>query len=374
MRLALLTPEWYEDEGGGIATYCRTFAAQAASQGHDVTVLAATEHEHVSEHFGSGIELVPIITQRGISILDRATVFRDTWRSLGRHFDAIEAAEFGGVAALIASEAPVITRLHTPLALLLERNGGSPIYGDDAQRCALEAFQVRESVLVTSPTNWLEREAKRLWNVAARVIPNPVTRSSIPPPPRAAAQPLRVLYLGRIEHRKGVLTLAEATRPLIEMAQIELTLVGGDTKWLGSSMRGRVEHSLAPHSARMLEPRHGEALVTLIDEADLIVLPSLFENFAYACVESMGRAKCVIGTGGSGFDEIIEHEHTGILVPPNNALGLRDAIAACADGAHDLAGIGWAAWSSLSRFDAATIVHGLSNVYLDATRSCVLES
>src|SRR5713226_9120525 len=121
MHVALLTPEWYEGEGGGIATYCRIFATHAESLGHEVTVLAATEHEHVRERVATRIEVIPIIAKRKASVLERASAFRDAWRSIANDVDAIEAAEFGAVAALITDEAAVTTRLHTPLALLLER-------------------------------------------------------------------------------------------------------------------------------------------------------------------------------------------------------------------------------------------------------------
>jgi glycosyltransferase involved in cell wall biosynthesis len=369
MHLALLTPEWYEGEGAGIATYCRIFATHAESLGHEVTVLAATEREHVRERVATRIEVLPVIAKHKASVLERASAFRDAWRSIAKGVDAVEAAEFGAVAALITDEAPVTTRLHTPLALLLERNGGWPIYRDDSERCELEARQVRASRLVTSPTTWLASEAERLWQVDARVIPNPVERPSEPPRIRARSHPLRVLYFGRLEHRKGVLTLAEAARPLLGSGTIALTLIGNDTQFRGESIRERVERTLAPHRARILLPRQGAALVSLIDESDLIVLPSLFENFAYACVEAMSRAKCVIATSGSGFNEIIDDGRTGVLVPPGAAAPLHDAIKAAAMDARDLDGIGRAAWSSLSRFDPKTIVNKLSKAYAEAMQN-----
>ena len=374
MRLALLTPEWYPREGGGIATYCRIFAAEAAALGHDVTVLAATQQDHQRQR-----DVIPVTLPKGASARETATAFRLAWLALGREVDAIEAAEFGGVAAFLAGEVPVITRLHTPLALLLERNGGSPIYPDDRERCELEARQVRASALVTSPTAWLAREAKRLWNVDAQVIPNPcgpdipVWPETLGRPDRNVwpTHPLRVLYFGRLEHRKGVLTLAEAARPLIERGEIELTLAGDDTKWLGYSVRGRIVQALAPSEARILPPQYGDDLTRLIDEADLVLLPSLFENFAYTCIEAMSRAKCVIATTGSGFDEIIEHGKTGFLVPPYDAAALRDAIAAFPAAP---ASIGRAARASLKRFEAAKIVPRLLAAYTESAQMRVLDS
>src|SRR4029079_12486822 len=107
------------------------------------------------------------------------------------------------------------------------------------------------------------------------------------------------------------------------------------------------------------------------DEADLVVLPSLFENFAYTCIEAMSRAKCVIATTGSGFEEIIEHGKTGFLVPPYDAAALRDAIAAFPSAP---ASIGRAAWASLDRFEAAKIVPQLLAAYAESAQMRVLDS
>lgn len=372
MRLALLTPEWYPREGGGIATYCRILAAEAVALGHHVTVLGATRQDHQRQRISS-LDVIPVPLPNGASARETATAFRLAWRALGREADAIEAAELGGVAAFLAGDVPVVTRLHTPLTLLLERNGGSPIYPDDRERCELEARQVRASALVTSPTAWLAREAKRLWNVDAQVIPNPIQRCGrdIPARPDKNGRPTRVLYFGRLEHRKGVLTLAEAARPLIERGEIELTLAGEDTKWLGYSVRSRIVRALAPYEARILPPHYGNELTQLIDDADLVVLPSLFESFSYSCIDAMSRAKCVIATSGSGFDEIIDDGRTGFLVPPYDAAALRDAIAAFPAAP---ASIGRAAWASLDRFDAAKIVPKLLTAYAESAQMRVLDS
>lgn len=132
--------------------------SHAVRLGHEVTVLAATRllgcHP---ERLGARMRFVPVAVD-GLGALATAERFRDTWRGLldqGCRPDCAEAAEFGGVAGLLAgvpSSPPLITRLHTPIALLLERNQGEPIYRDDADRCRLEQQQVRGSALLTSPS------------------------------------------------------------------------------------------------------------------------------------------------------------------------------------------------------------------------------
>lgn len=223
VHLALVTPEWYRDEPvGGIATYCRILAMHAIRLGYRVTVLAATNAAAKrAESAVASLRVVPIDVG-GAGAVAVAERFARTWRELlarGNRPDVVEAAEYCGIAALLGTVAgapPLVTRLHTPLALLLERHCGGHIYPDDHDRCALEREQVRASQRVTSPTRWLAGEATRLWALSDMpvVVPNPAEVR----PLRRTKQPARtsrlakVLFAGRIEHRKGVFVLAQALR------------------------------------------------------------------------------------------------------------------------------------------------------------------
>jgi len=370
-----MTPEWYPDEvQGGIATYARSLALEAGRLDHDVVVLTATSRSTRDvERPLSSVTVVPVV-QVEAGARPRARAFCDTWQRLaqqGLTVDAVEAAEFGGVAALVARTPrfPVLTtRLHTPLALLLERNGGGRIYRDDDEQCDLEQTQVEASGLVTSPTRWLAKEAVRLWGLTEEpmVIANPIRYEGTPSQHSAIGRPLRVLYFGRLEHRKGVLVLAEAVAPLLSRGLVQITFVGSDTKWHGQSARASMLRHLAeaPEATyRFLPALVGAGLDELLQSSDLVVLPSLYENFSYACLESMAQGKAVLATTGSGFAEILEHGRTGILVEPGNVQALRTAIAGCASGAWDIASIANAGRMSLRRFHAERIVPRLCEAY-----------
>jgi phosphatidylinositol alpha 1,6-mannosyltransferase len=62
------------------------------------------------------------------------------------------------------------------------------------------------------------------------------------------------------------------------------------------------------------------------------VLPSLWESLANAALEALDMGKPVVATLGSGFEEVIEHGRSGLLVRPGDVDGLRTAMAElCAD-------------------------------------------
>jgi glycosyltransferase involved in cell wall biosynthesis len=67
-------------------------------------------------------------------------------------------------------------------------------------------------------------------------------------------------------------------------------------------------------------------LFPLIQSADLVVLPSIYEGFGIVLCECMLLSKPVVATQGGGFEEIIEVNKSGVLVPPGDSLALAFAI------------------------------------------------
>lgn len=64
----------------------------------------------------------------------------------------------------------------------------------------------------------------------------------------------------------------------------------------------------------------------LIEAMELIVHPSLSEPFGNVYVESMALERTVITTSDSAAPEIIDHEETGIIVPPRDPGAITTAI------------------------------------------------
>ncbi|HXQ33905.1 MAG TPA: glycosyltransferase, partial [Anaerolineales bacterium] len=60
--------------------------------------------------------------------------------------------------------------------------------------------------------------------------------------------------------------------------------------------------------------------------ARLITLPSLIDNLPNAGLESMGLGKVVIGTTGTGFEELITDGVSGFLVPRDNPQALAEKM------------------------------------------------
>ncbi|MFK0044304.1 glycosyltransferase [Streptomyces sp. NPDC090741] len=111
-------PRLARNAPGGIATYSRLLAGQAARLGHDVTVFVITggPAQARTPPFTGGIRVVEV-PYPGPSPWACAEAFRDAVRrhhGRGHQLDRIEAADFLGRAGLLDRTVPLTTRLHVP--------------------------------------------------------------------------------------------------------------------------------------------------------------------------------------------------------------------------------------------------------------------
>ena len=74
-----------------------------------------------------------------------------------------------------------------------------------------------------------------------------------------------------------------------------------------------------------------------IEDAAIVVVPSLGEGFGMVALEAMERARPVIASAVGGLPEIVADGETGLVVPPADAEALAEAIVALAG---DLAACG----------------------------------
>lgn len=125
------------------------------------------------------------------------------------------------------------------------------------------------------------------------------------------------LYIGRINHIKGVDILVEAAKMCPD---VPLKVVG-DGELLDEFRAMNLPH------VEFTGFKQGEELTTLIAEAMFAVVPSQwFENFPYSVLEPMAMGKAVIGANMGGIPEQIEHGVNGYVFPHKDVTALSGYI------------------------------------------------
>ncbi len=148
---------------------------------------------------------------------------------------------------------------------------------------------------------------------AIRVIPYGVDLERFAPPvPNASTSaPLRLLFVGTINQRKGIKYLLEALR-LLGPAPVELTVCGRVVDDLslfrpfGAQVRVRPSVSL---------PELREAY----RQADLFVLPSVAEGFAQVLLEALASGLPVLSTTHTAAPDLVIEGREGFVVEPRRA-------------------------------------------------------
>jgi glycosyltransferase involved in cell wall biosynthesis len=157
------------------------------------------------------------------------------------------------------------------------------------------------------------------------------------------AGPLRLVFVGNVIPRKGLLVLLEALLQLPASA-CQLTVVGDTSldKWYM-----RVVHHLF-----MVTHLSGVTLMGVISDADVaailtrghvLVVPSDYEGFGIAYLEGMGFGLPAIGTTSGAANEIITEGVNGYLIPPNDPAALAKHLMILASDRDKLAQMGLAA-------------------------------
>ena len=130
-----------------------------------------------------------------------------------------------------------------------------------------------------------------------------------------------ILYFGRVQRNKGILTLIEAIAPL---KQVPLYIVG-DGEAMPEVQR-ILEENEYDH-IRLLGFKQGDELQELILNSICTVLPSeWYENCPLSILESHAYGKPVIGADIGGIPELIVDGVDGFLVPSGKQEALRDRL------------------------------------------------
>jgi glycosyltransferase involved in cell wall biosynthesis len=166
----------------------------------------------------------------------------------------------------------------------------------------------RRAALHVTSAQEASESAPRFPEVGATVIPNgvamPETVEHLPP-----NGTLRLLFLGRIDRKKGIENLLQGCSQLngAKDRRWELTVAGlGDAAYVASLQRLAGENRLA-EQVRFVGEVRGQAKARLFASSDVAVFPSHTENFGMVVAEALAHAVPVIASKGMPWSGVENH-------------------------------------------------------------------
>lgn len=134
-----------------------------------------------------------------------------------------------------------------------------------------------------------------------------------------------IVCVARLEPEKDAATLVDAMVSVLKHITDAVCVIAGEG-FQKAQLQTKIQE-LGLTSRIMLLGFVADTL-SLVDAADVFVLPSLAEPFGLVLLEAMALAKPVIATQAGGPLEIVLDGKTGLLVPPSDPQTLSEAICA----------------------------------------------
>ncbi|XYJ11335.1 glycosyltransferase [Telluria sp. B2] len=405
--IVLVSRDFPPNHGGGIATFNKDLAEALAEQGHIVCVI--TQSPDINRVDLENGVWVHRMAMRDMPMPPEASALKVpqhvwNWSAIAleeaariathRPIDVVEAPiwDCEGIAFLLNGAWPLVTSLQTTLHFWLEshpesranqawmKSFGNPML-------ALEKKVMQESNAVRSISVAIARDIEQAYQfrfAPERVVIAPLGMPDTPPADSTAVpvpdgKPLEVLFVGRLEHRKGIdVLLAAIPAVLARHPEVHFRIIGDDTL---PSADGRTykEHFLNNRASKAVADRirfEGKVDQATLLEAyrrcDLLVAPSRFESFGLIFVEAMRAGRPVIGCDAGGMPEVVSPEN-GILVPPGDQQALENALLKLVASPKLRSAMGTAGRRLyLERFTAQHMAHVSADVYAaaKATHEC----
>ncbi len=360
MRIALLSPySWTYP--GGVTRHIEALAAELAAAGHETRVLAPFDPDDtrsrrlhrgarpqpraVPANFVSLGRTVGLPANGAVSNLALAPqavlALRRELRDGG--YDVLHIHEpvvpmLSWDALCSAGELPLVGTFHTYSENVLTNGiAAGPLGG----RRRMNHLHAR--IAVSEAAAWT---ARRFYGGRYRIIPNGVqlpesivqlSESAAQLPESAAYETaerqgapgaegparersLRILFVGQAVQRKGLPILLRAFEALRDQVPATLTLVGASSQEVAHMM-------LDDRGVQALGKVSEERKLAELSRADVLCAPSLHgESFGMVLTEAFAAGTPVLASDIPGYRDVLRDGVEGLLVAPDDALALAQAL------------------------------------------------
>ncbi len=332
--------------GGGLETNVRVLAPALIQAGHQVSILyldarvraltqttvegiteyrAPIGHKHYYLHRATfGVGHLGKLARAWEHSQDAARAMCEIARR--QPLDLIELPEM--VVRKNQLPAPYVMRLHSS-AWMCRKLFNEPIPPTDVFEIRLESQSLERAAAITSPSRFVAEYVSNACHVKRPIdiIPYPVDTDRFKPCDEISRSARNdspmVLFVGRIEKRKGADTLMRAIPNVVaQFPDTEFIFAGSmneELKELAATM---------PPQVKFLGVKPRDELVTLYQQATMVVVPSQWDNSPNVIYEAMACGAPVVATRVGGIPELVEDGVTGLLVPPGEPLALASAVCA----------------------------------------------
>ena len=331
MKIALVSPYDFAYPGG-VVNHISCLEYYLTRMGHEVKIVApASKAIHTFDD-----RFIRIGTPRPIPASGSiARITLSPWLS-SRIKEVLEREQFDIChlhEPLMPMLCTTVLRLtHTPTVGTFHASGGKPWYsfGTPLGKLLLKKWMHKlDGKIAVSPTarNYVRNHFP---DEEYTIIPNGIDSGhfhpEVPPIDAFKDEKTNIVFVGRLEKRKGMDYLLEAYKQVKkEMPDSRLIAVGPGTR-----LRHKYEKRIARNELNdvtFVGYASYHDLPRYYKTADVICSPATGqESFGIVLLEAMAVSKPVVASNIEGYASVMTHNAEGLLVPPKNAIQLAEAL------------------------------------------------
>ena len=314
---------------GGVASHITMLSAQFREWGHSVKIIApcSSPERITDEDFVPMGRPVPVPSGGSIARVSFSIWLRPRIKQFLRQesFDVIHLHEpFAGVVPL--SVLSLANSVESVSVATFHTYRGTRLYGIGGKRIVMPLFRRLQGRIAVSESAF--QFVSRHFPGDYQIIPNGINVDEFAdadPIPQLMDGKINLLFLGRLEKRKGLRYLLGAYSKLKwDWPELRLIVVGPG-KPDDESYRIMSERNLQDVLFVGNVSDHEKA--RYFKSAHIYCSPATGrESFGIVLLEAMASGTPVVATDIAGFAGVVSHGDNGLLVPPKKEEELADAI------------------------------------------------
>ena len=346
MRIAFLTTEYPTETNfdGGLSSYLQRTAQLLVERGHEVEVFTRSRQRTSLEHGNHLVHQVPSYWP-GTFLYHRIpgrkffagyhSVLKIAWslnhalehRHRDKPFDVVQATNCRGCGVVAAwrRRIPLITRV-SGIQPLCDSADQLPPSRQSRQWDQLEGYQLKKSYSVYAPSHYSSKLISKRYQVNAHAVEPPVDTGHFSETVHTCPDNLPsegyLLHFGTLSRLKGTDRLIAVLPRLFEIIpEMRIVFIGrGKQDTRGNHYHDLIRQRCPQHASRItvLDPIPHRELFRYVAHARLVALPSRIDNLPNTCLESMALKRVVVATQDASFDQLINHQTNGFLVPQDD--------------------------------------------------------
>ncbi len=318
MRILQVIP-YFTPKRGGDVNVCYNLSKQLVNRGHEVTIIA-TDFEFDEGYAKSlvNVRIIPFKVTVRIGLFLISLSMKKWLKKEIKNYNVIHLHNLQSYQNNVAYHyarkygIPYVLQAHGLAPRIMKRSMLKKLYnwvwGYSILKTASKAFALTKMELD-------EHKEMGVGEDKIEIVPNGIDLSEYEAPPRRGEFRKKygikddekiVLYLGRIHKIKGIDLLVNAFAEIVEeLDNVKLIIVGPDDGFL-SILKRQIEGLKIGNKILFTGPIYGRDKLEAYVDADVYVLPSVYETFPTTVLEAWACGTPVIITDRCGIADIVD--------------------------------------------------------------------